>query len=116
MPSAEHCEPQNLHGPGHFIGYSRPKSAEGEAIRIFLNCADETRYEQAVDVIFPKQGGFEFRGVNTLPAIKKFNRLINALEKRAREENVPREKVFESATRLKYFLSRIKNSREFKDG
>ncbi len=109
------CDLNNEMKPSGFIGYKLISKGELETVRIYLNCKDESHFDGAVDVIF-KGNKPKFGGLDELSTIKKFNRFIGALEERAREENVSRDQVFKSAKELLYFLSRIKNSKNFKNG
>jgi hypothetical protein len=99
--------------PTSFIGYKVFREDNFAQVTIFLNCRDEADFESAVDVIFEENEPARFDGIDGLSVIKKFNRLIGSLEERAREEKASRGQVFQSANDLIYFLSRVKNSKEF---
>lgn len=105
--------------PSGFVGYKFIKKQEIDVVRIYLNCKDESHFGGTVDVIFEdknpiqKEGRPKFSGLSELSTIKKFNRFIGCLEERAREEKIPRERIFESPKQLLYLLSRVKNSKNF---
>ena len=94
-----------------FIGYLR----DGNVIRIFLECADPPcDYSYAVDVVF--QPKLELRGVTDVLCLKKFYKLVNSLEERAREHEREWQRVFESPESLIEHLAWTKNAREFAPG
>lgn len=107
------CDVDNDNSPSGFIGYVSMENGSRMVVRVFLNCKDSTHFESSVDAVFENNKSVRFKGLNELPAVRKFNRLIGALEERARGENVPRDRVFRSAADLLHFLSRIKNSKDF---
>ena len=114
-----------------FIGYMTKQGGDDKIVRIFMECressdqgtpvADRTgkilpniRYTYAVDVVFP--GGkapCRLRGVDGILALKKFYKLIQSLEERAREHGNSREKVAESAEGLLEHLAYTRNARDF---
>ena len=114
------CDSNREIEPSGFIGYKFIKKRGIEIVHIYLNCKDETHFDGTVDVIFenhgPNQKGGrpKFSGLDELSIIKKFNRFIGCLEERAREEKIPRERVFESPKQLLSLLSRIKNTKNFR--
>lgn len=105
--------------PSSFIGYKFIKKQEIDIVRIYLNCKDESHFDGTVDIIYEnksliqKEGTPKFSGLRELSIIKKFNRFISCLEERAREEKIPRERVFDSSKQLLYLLSLVKNSKNF---
>lgn len=118
-----------------FIGYSarRPFAPGQELIRIFINCQEKPggdavplpdpqdlrppatiRFLHAVDVIFDRERGeCRLRGLDTLSAVRKFNRLLGSLAERAREQRQDPNSVFDSADSLLATLARVKNGRRF---
>ncbi len=94
-----------------FIGYQR----DGHRVRIFLECADlpdeRVEYSYAVDVFFGHQVRLE--GVSGILALKKFYKLVNSLEERARERGRDRTGVFASPESLLEHLAWTRNAREF---
>ncbi len=119
-----------------FIGFvvKRERGADGDVdpvVRIFLECRDGsperrdaaelandpqpgTSYTYAVDVIFP--GGkspCRLRGVDRVLVLKKFYKLVNSLEERAREHGNPREKALESVETMVEHLGYTRNARDF---
>ena len=113
------CDSNREIEPSGFIGYKFIKERGIEIVHIYLNCKDESHFDGTVDIIFEnqspnqKEGRPKFNGLDELSIIKKFNRFIGCLEERAREENLPREHIFESSKQLLSILSRVKNSRNF---
>lgn len=121
-----------------FIGYAarRQVTPGQDLVRIFLNCEEEPpadsqplpeprdlrppagiRFLHAVDVIFePSQGGCSLRGLDTLSAVRKFNRFLGSLSERAREQHQDPNSVFGSPESLLATLARVKNSRDFSPG
>ena len=96
-----------------FIGYRRHSAG----IRIFLECTESGESAAStctypVDVVFAP-GGARFDGVRDVFALKKFYKLVNALEERAREHDRNREVVMRSAEDLIEHLRLIRNAREF---
>ena len=102
-----------------FIGYSvrrEPTFDEmsNQVVRIFLECRENsvdqgggtksgdelpspTFYTYAVDVEFPDGNApCRLRGVDGVPVLKKFYKLVNSLEERAREHGNPRQKPLKS--------------------
>jgi len=92
-----------------FIGYLR----DGDVVRIFLECTDHD-YSYAVDVAF--QPKLELRGVTDVLSLKKFYKLVNSLEERAREHGREWQRVFESPESLIEHLAWTRNAREFSPG
>ncbi len=113
MATDQSCNNELQNTPTSFIGYSSMAKDGSATVRIYLNCKDSTRFESSLEAIFEKGKDVRLEGLNDLAAVRKFNRLIGALEERAREEKIPRERVFASAQDLIYFLSRIKHSQNF---
>lgn len=117
-----------------FIGYLRRREgSDAEAVRIFLECREETqagdpaadpaspsptiRYTYAVDVVFPgAQSPCRLRGVDGILTLKKFYKLVHSLEERAREHGNSRQKVFESVDGLLEHLAYTRNARDFTGG
>lgn len=114
-----------------FIGYRRSRKGDSEEIvRIFLECREdsavppptaaflkglgEVSYTYAVDVVFP--GGkapCSLRGVDGILVLKKFYKLIQSLEERARERGNDRQKVLASVEGLLEHLAYTRNARDF---
>ena len=94
-----------------FIGYLR----DGNSVRVFLECSElpggEFDFSYAVDVLFA--AGVELRGVHDVLCLKKFYKLVNSLEERAREHGRAWQRVFESPASLLQHLAWTRNSREF---
>ena len=103
-----------------FIGYLRHNAGhtEGhtEGVRIFLECSESgagaVSCTYPVDVIFTQQGA-RLEGVGDILALKKFYKLVNSLEERAREHSHDRQVVFRSPEGLLEHLRLTRNSREF---
>ena len=97
-----------------FIGYLR----HNEGVRIFLECSEPESSAGAVsctypvDVIFTQQG-VRLEGVGDIFALKKFYKLVNSLEERAREHSRDRQVVLRSPEDLLEHLRLTRNSREF---
>ncbi len=97
-----------------FIGYLR----HNEGVRIFLECSEPESSAGAVsctypvDVIFSGQA-VHLEGVRDIFALKKFYKLVNSLEERAREHKRDRQVVFRSPEDLLQHLRLTRNSREF---
>ncbi len=97
-----------------FIGYRRHDSG----VRIFLECSEQEADGGApsctypVDVIFSPRG-VRFEGVHDVFALKKFYKLVNSLEERAREHHRDRQVIFRSPEDLLEHLKVTRNSREF---
>ena len=97
-----------------FIGYRR----HDHGVRIFLECSESepgrgtASCTYPVDVIFSERG-VRFEGVNDIFALKKFYKLVNSLEERAREHHRDRQAVFRSPEELLEHLRLTRNSREF---
>lgn len=71
----------------------------------------------SVDVTFDRQGReCRLRGLDSLSAVRKFNRFLGALSERAREQHQDPNSVFESAEDLLATLARVKNARNFSGG
>lgn len=131
--SADSCGVESE--PMGFIGYAARKDHEPgtDLVRIFINCEDEppldvqplpepadlrppdgVRFLHAVDVVFPRRSHEPvLRGLDSLSAVRKFNRFLGALAERAREQGEDPNSVFTSADDLLATLVRIKNSRQF---
>ena len=94
-----------------FIGYQR----EGNRVRIFLECADRpeggVEHSYAVDVLF--EPALRLEGVSDILALKKFYKLVNSLEERAREQGRERTGVFASPESLLEHLAWTRNARQF---
>jgi hypothetical protein len=97
-----------------FIGYRR----HDNGVRVFLECSessDETvSCTYPIDVIFAERGP-RFEGVVDVFALKKFYKLVNSLEERAREQGRDREVPLRSPEDLVEHLRLTRNSREFTD-
>ncbi len=89
-----------------FIGYLR----DGDAVRIFLECTDHD-YTYAVDVVCGVRP--ELRGVADILCLKKFYKLVNSLEERARERGRDWQRVFASPENLMEHLAWTRNAKEF---
>jgi len=118
-----------------FIGYAARRAfAPGQdLVRIFINCEEKpapepvalpdpldlrppegVRFLHSVDVIFDRQEEEpRLRGLESLSAVRKFNRFLGALAERAREQRQDPASIFESVDNLLATLARIKNSRDF---
>lgn len=100
-----------------FIGYRRHSSG----VRIFLECSEaapgarEVSCTYPVDVIFTERGGVRLEGIHDIFALKKFYKLVNSLEERAREQARDYRVVFRSPEDLLEHLRLTRNSREFSD-
>ena len=95
-----------------FIGYRR----HDNAVRVFLECSDSSGAVSCtypIDVIFTDHGGPRFEGVSDVFALKKFYKLVNSLEERARECSRERQVILRSPEDLLVHLRLTKNSREF---
>jgi hypothetical protein len=117
------------------IGYAARKDFEPgtDLVRIFINCENEpppdaqpllepadlrppedVRFLHAVDVVFLRRSDEPvLRGLDSLSAVRRFNRFLGALAERAREQGEDPNSVFASADNLLATLGRIKNSRQF---
>ena len=99
-----------------FIGYLRHNEGHNEGVRIFLECSESgagaVSCTYPVDVIFTQQG-VRLEGVGDIFALKKFYKLVNSLEERAREHSRDRQVVFRSPEDLLEHLRLTRNSREF---
>lgn len=94
-----------------FIGYRR----DGPIVRMFLECSDESgavTCSYAVDAVFLPAGDVRFDGVTDILSLKKFYKLINSLEERAREQSRDRQVILRSPEDLLDHLRLTKNSRE----
>ncbi len=115
-----------------FIGYLLQRDGKAdEVVRIFLECREDFHpsdpandppgepllgicYTYAVDVVFP--GGkppCRLRGVEGILVLKKFYKLVNSLEERAREHGNDRQKVLGSVEGLLEHLTYTRNARDF---
>ena len=101
-----------------FIGYRH----HNNRVRIFLECSEPESGSGAggisctypVDVIFSGQG-VRLEGLHDIFALKKFYKLVNSLEERAREHRRDRQVVFRSPEDLLEHLRLTRNSREFSE-
>jgi hypothetical protein len=109
-----------------FIGYRFGREGNSdEVVRIFLECREETpaetarnglngiSYTYAVDVVFP--GGrppCRLRGVDGVLVLKKFYKLVNSLEERAREHGNDRHQAMDSVQGLLEHLAYTRNARD----
>jgi hypothetical protein len=95
-----------------FIGYRRLD----DTVRMFLECADAAdnavTCTYAIDTIFTSPGDVRFEGVTDVFALKKFYKLVNSLEERAREQGRDRQVILRSPEDLLEHLRLTKNSRE----
>jgi hypothetical protein len=92
-----------------FIGYRRFE----DTVRVFLECSGtdgEISCTYAIDILFPDPVRFE--GVTDILALKKFYKLVNSLEERAREQDRDRAVILRSPEDLLEHLRLTKNSRE----
>ena len=118
-----------------FIGYAarRHLAPQQDLVRIFINCEEKPardsaalpdpqdlrppasiRFLHAVDVSFDRQRGeCRLRGLDTLSAVRKFNRFLGSLAEGAREQRQDPNSVFDSADTLLATLARVKNARRF---
>ncbi len=118
-----------------FIGYAVQRGmGPGQVlVRIFLNCDEKPLAElptipepvtlrppeaihflHAVDVVFDHKGDrCRFRGLDTISAVRKFNRLLGSLDERAREHNRDPNTMFRSSDEFLAVLARVKNVRQF---
>lgn len=98
-----------------FIGYRR----HDNTVRIFLECSDTegnaVSCTYPVDVIFQEQRLPRFEGVRDVLALKKFYKLVNSLEERARENGRERQVILRSPEDLLQHLRLTRNAREFSD-
>lgn len=105
-----------------FIGYRRHDTG----VRVFLECSEDgdggrVTCTYPIDVVFA--GGpaaaappaARFGGVTDVYALKKFYKLVHALEQRARESGRRRDEVLRSPDDLLAFLGMTRNSREFSE-
>ena len=104
-----------------FIGYQvlhqDAPQAPDDAVRIYLECQDETdgevSYTFAVDVVFPKGAApCVFRGIGQVLVLKKFYKLVFSLEERAREHGNPPQRPLESCRSLIEHLCYTRNARD----
>ncbi len=131
-PAALACEVEATMG---FIGYAARRQAapDQDWVRIFINCEEKPatdsqllpdpqdlrppegiRFLHAVDVVFDRrQNECRLRGLDTLSAVRKFNRFLGSLSERAREQRQDPNSVFDSAENLLATLARVKNARNF---
>jgi hypothetical protein len=93
-----------------FIAYRRLD----DRVRMFLECSDEEgggiSCTYPVDLIFDRTVRIE--GVTDVFALKKFYKLFNSLEERAREQGRDREVILRSPEDLIEHLRLTRNSRE----
>lgn len=109
-----------------FIGYRYGREGTSdEVVRIYLECrgedsdrkgsggAEGVSYTYAVDAVF--EGGkppCRLRGVDGVLVLKKFYKLVNSLEERAREHGHDRHEAMESARGLLEHLGYTRNARD----
>ena len=95
-----------------FIGYRR----YDDRVRMFLECSDSedggVSCTYPVDVIFPD---VRIAGVRDVFALKKFYKLVNSLEERAREQGRERQVIFRSPDDLVEHLRLTHNARELSE-
>jgi hypothetical protein len=94
-----------------FIGYRR----DGNVVRVFLECSESGEAVSCtypIDVMFTSSGA-RFEGVIDVFALKKFYKLVNSLEERAREQGRERQVILGSPEDLLEHLRLTNNSREF---
>jgi len=97
-----------------FIGYRRHE----RGVRVFLECSEAEPGAGAVSCTYPvdvifTENGVHLEGVTDIFALKKFYKLVNSLEERAREHNRDRQVVFRSPEDLLEHLRLTRNAREF---
>lgn len=96
-----------------FIGYRR----HDLGVRVFLECWESVEGAVSctypIDVLFTEAAGVRFEGVTDVFALKKFYKLVNSLEERAREHGRDRQVIFRSPEDLLEHLRITRNSREF---
>jgi hypothetical protein len=94
-----------------FIGYRRCD----KGVRVFLECtessSDAVSCTYSIDAIFSERGA-RFEGVSDIFALKKFYKLVNSLEERAREQGRERQIILRSPEDLMDHLRLTNNSRE----
>jgi len=109
-----------------FIGYRFGREGNSdEVVRIFLECREETRaetasnglngisYTYAVDVVFPEgKPPCRLRGIDDVLVLKKFYKLVNSLEERAREHGNDRHEAMDSVQGLRKHLAYTRNARD----
>ena len=118
-----------------FIGYQVRRGPASEersvyVVRIFLECRENSvdgnsgaksgeeprsaiSYTYAVDVEFPSGNSpCRFQGVDGVLVLKKFYKLVNSLEERAREHGNPRQMPLESVEALLEHLRYTRNARD----
>jgi hypothetical protein len=100
-----------------FIGYRRHDSG----VRVFLECSDNDGADGSdekvdcsypIDVVFTDRGA-RFAGVTDVFSLKKFYKLVNSLEERAREQGRDRQVILRSPEDLLEHLRLTRNAREF---
>jgi len=113
-----------------FIGYRAERRRQQQVVRIYLECQEVANasvqpekarsdpaavsYSYAVDVVFPDgRPPCLLRGVEGIPALKKFYKLVHSLEERAREHGNDRLAVMASAEGLVQHLRYTRNARDF---
>jgi hypothetical protein len=115
-----------------FIGFRlQQEGGSDQVVRLYLECQEESvqrssageqglgaakvvSYTYAVDVLFASgQPPCSLRGVNGILVLKKFYKLVNSLEERAREHGNDRSKVFASPRNLAEHLNYTRNARDF---
>jgi hypothetical protein len=97
-----------------FIGYRR----DGNVVRVFLECSESSGEAEALSCTYPidlifTSGGARLEGVSDVFALKKFYKLVNSLEERAREQGRERQVILRSPEDLLEHLRLTNNSREF---
>ena len=99
-----------------FIGYRFiGDRGLGDRVRIFLECSDEENGVSCtypVDIVFSAKEEVRIEGVSDVFALKKFYKLVNSLEERAREQGRERQVIFRTAEDLLDHLRLTRNSRE----
>ena len=107
-----------------FIGYRFRREGESdEVVRIFLECREEApsvepdsgphgvSYTYAVDVVFPEgRRPCRLRGVDGVLVLKKFYKLVNSLEERAREHGNDRREAMDTVQGLLQHLAYTRNA------
>ena len=110
-----------------FIGYRFGREGNSdEVVRIYMECREQASsvkpdsglhgisYTYAVDVVFPEgKPPCRLRGVDGILVLKKFYKLVNSLEERAREHGNDRHLAMESAQGLLGHLGYTHNARDF---
>jgi hypothetical protein len=99
-----------------FIGYRFIGDRRlGDRVRMFLECSDRENGVSStypVDVVFSAKADVRIEGVTDVFALKKFYKLVNSLEERAREHGRERQVIFRTPEDLLDHLRLTRNSRE----